>query len=290
MILSFHPIIEADKNLICAGRAPGAPERAAIQKAAAVIVPQGCAPSLYRMARDHCPHVFPNLDVRFDHPGKCGQVRLFRKLGIAHPPTRLYDSLGQFQSDGAAVTFPAVIKLDWGGQGETVFKAGDRHELAAALERVRSCEHTHQSGFIVQPYIPHRHRCLRVTVIGTRLIAYWRIQSLPGRFGTSVKRGARIDHHAEPRLQAAGIAVAQHFCTRTGLQLAGFDFIFDQQALDRGRIEPLMLEINYFFGRAGLGGSQAFYRILIREVDRWLAGLGLAVRGTKNAAGTHQKA
>jgi ribosomal protein S6--L-glutamate ligase len=57
--------------------------------------------------------------------------------------------------------------------------------------------------------------------------------------------------------------------------LAGFDFIFDERTLAAGRVEPLMLEINYYFGRTGLGGSEAFYKILTAEVDHWLAGLGL---------------
>jgi ribosomal protein S6--L-glutamate ligase len=40
---------------------------------------------------------------------------------------------------------------------------------------------------------------------------------------------------------------------------------------------PLFLEINYFFGRAGLGGSERFYDMLQTEIDNWLAGLGLQV-------------
>jgi ribosomal protein S6--L-glutamate ligase len=32
-----------------------------------------------------------------------------------------------------------------------------------------------------------------------------------------------------------------------------------------------MLEINYFFGRRGLGGSDAFYEILKSEIDNWLS-------------------
>jgi len=277
VILSFHPIINADKNLVCAGRPPGADELAAIGQADAVILPQGCAPDLYRMARDHCPHLFPNLDIRFDFAGKCGQARLFRRLDIAHPPTRQYASLDHFRHADEPIRFPAVIKLDWGGQGDTVFLVSRAHELTAVLEQVRACEQTGQRGFLVQPYIAHQHRALRVTVIGSRLIAYWRIQSQPDRFGTSVHQGARIDHHAEPRLQAAGIEAARRFCMRTGLQLAGLDYIFDQQDLDQGRVEPLLLEINHFFGRAGLGGSKVFYRMLNQEVHRWLEGLGLAI-------------
>ena len=40
--------------------------------------------------------------------------------------------------------------------------------------------------------------------------------------------------------------------------------------------QPLVLEINHFFsGAAVIGRSDAYYRILEKEVDRWLARLGL---------------
>lgn len=275
MILSYHPIIDADANRLCAGRLPDVEDQAAIQRATAVIVPQGCGPELYRMARTHCRHVFPNLDVRFDHPGKCGQVGLFRHLGIAHPPTELFDSVVAFHGRETPLPLPAVIKLDWGGEGRTVFKVDDLDGLNHVLAHLEACERTGQQGFLVQPCLPHHRRCLRVTVIGTRQIAYWRIQPDPDRFGTSISSGARIDLRADPHLQAAGLAVVRPFCRRTGLQLAGFDFIFDERTLAAGRVEPLMLEINYYFGRSGLGGSEAFYKILTAEVDHWLAGLGL---------------
>ena len=59
MILSFHPIIEADENLICAGRLPEESDLEAIRRAEAVILSQGSSEALYRMARANCPHVFP---------------------------------------------------------------------------------------------------------------------------------------------------------------------------------------------------------------------------------------
>ncbi len=275
MILSFHPIIEADENIICAGREAGPEDLAAIQRAEAVILPQGCRKSLYRMARNNCPDIFPNLDVSFDYPGKRGQIRLFRELDVAHPPTDLYESLDHYHRSTPTVSLPAVIKLDWGGQGDTIFKATDPHELDKALRRVSACEQTGQTGFLVQDFIPTRHRSLRVTIVGQRQFAYWRIMPTADSFGASVAAGARIDHDADPPLVNAARKVVRTFCQRTQLQLAGFDFLFDRRQLKLGRIEPLMLEINYFFGRTGLGGSEAYYHILTQEVDDWLAGLGL---------------
>ena len=35
----------------------------------------------------------------------------------------------------------------------------------------------------------------------------------------------------------------------------------------------MLLEINYFFGRKGLGGSEAYYKILHEEIRTWLDGI-----------------
>ena len=178
MILSFHPIIEADRNIIVAGRQPDESDLDAIRQADAVILSQGCSESLYRMARQNCAHVFPNLDVRFDYPGKSGQIELFSKLRIAHPGTRSYPSLAVFYQDPTPVGYPSVVKLDWGGQGETVFKVTDSSELDAALQRAAAFEFSGQHGFLVQEYIPCGQRALRVVVIGARILSYWRLQRI----------------------------------------------------------------------------------------------------------------
>ncbi|KJS30602.1 MAG: hypothetical protein VR64_15410 [Desulfatitalea sp. BRH_c12] len=276
MILSFHPIIEADENILCAGRAPNEMDLAAIRRAAAVILPQGCSEALYRMARANCAHIFPNMDIRFDYPGKRRQILLFRELGLPHPASELYDDSADFAQRPDVIALPAVIKLDWGGQGTTVFKIADSRDLDAVLERLRANERTGQKGFLFQQYIPSDNRCLRVTVIGRRLDSYWRTQPATDRFGTSMTAGAVIDHHADAHLQAAACAQTREICRRSGLQLGGFDFIFDTRALEQGRIEPLVLEINYFFGRTGLGGSERYYRLFEQAVAQWLATLALA--------------
>ena len=281
MILSFHPIIEADQNIICAGRQPDDNDLQAIRRAEAVILPQGCSEALYRMARNNCPRVFPNLDVRFDYPGKNGQIRLFERLRIVHPETRTYPDLDAFGRDAAPVEYPAVVKLDWGGQGETIFKADGPGELDAALRRVAAYETSGQKGFLIQQYIPSGQRALRVVVIGTHVQSYWRLQPADEKFGTSVVGGAVIDHQTDPDLQAVARKVVRSFCDRTGLALAGFDFIFSEHGDHADTAEPLMLEINYFFGRTGLGGSEEYYRQFEAEVDKWLAAAGL-IRSNPN--------
>ena len=287
MILSFHPCYVADVNRLCAGREPDAADLAAIRSADAVVLPQGCRPSLYRMARQNSPHVFPNYDARFDYPGKTGQARLFQKLDVARPCTWIFDDTGQFRRRGAAVQgagFPLVLKLDWGGEGETVFLLRTAADLKRAVATAADYERTGQAGFVVQRFVPHGHRSLRVAVIGRTRTAYWRVQETSREFGTSVAKGARIDTLTDPHLIRMGQGLVDEFCRQSGVDLAGFDLIFEETARGDDNPRPLFLEINYFFGRTGLGGSDRFYEILQAAIDRWLADLGLAVSRTSLSA------
>ena len=278
MILSFHPIIEADENVICAGRLPDNTDLKRIRRAEAVILPQGCSEALYRMAKSNGTHVFPNLDIRFDYPGKLAQISLFQKLGVDHPETIRYSSMVDFKRSPADFGWPWVIKLNWGGQGEGVWLVNTIEDQRQAMTRLVAMENTGQTGFLVQKYIDNQERCLRVVVIGDRIESYWRIQEFGQPFGTGVAHGARIDHTADPDLQNMAASVVRRFCKQTRLQLGGFDFIFDCKDLEQGRVVPLLLEINYFFGRSGLGGSPGYYKIFTEAVDRWLASIGLKRR------------
>jgi len=275
MILSFHPIIEADENLLCAGRQPDGDDLKAIRQAKAVILPQGCSEALYRMARTNCAQIFPNMDIRFDYPGKLGQILLFQKLGVDYPETAPYQQVDEFERSPAGFDLPWVIKLNWGGQGEGVWAVKTAGDQDRAMTRLVSMEATGQPGFLVQKYIDSQGRCLRVVVVGDHIVSYWRIQSATQPFGTGVAHGAQIDHAADPDLQEKAATIVRRICKQTRLQLGGFDFIFSRKALDQGTAAPLLLEINYFFGRTGLGGSQEFYKTFTEAVERWRAGIGL---------------
>jgi ribosomal protein S6--L-glutamate ligase len=54
--------------------------------------------------------------------------------------------------------------------------------------------------------------------------------------------------------------------------MAGFDLLFSSERKNR---TPLFLEINYYFGRRDLGGSERFYEILIAEIEKWIDIIGL---------------
>lgn len=285
MILSFHPCFVADKNMTCAGRKPGAAELDEIRHAGAVILPQGSSEDLYYMARENCKHVFPDYDARFKYPGKTGQILLFQKTETAHPATRIFTSLSSLCDKGGNIinaklpfTYPFVLKFNWGGEGETVHLIKTQAGLKKVCKKAGEFEKTGQKGFILQEYIESGNRSLRIAVIGQKFISYWRVQKNPDTFCAGLSQGAAMDFDSYPELVKAAVIRAKDFCGKTGINLAGFDFLFSS---DNNNDEPLLLEINYFFGRKGLGGSEKFYKILNGEIVKWLKSLHLKSSGKK---------
>jgi ribosomal protein S6--L-glutamate ligase len=281
MIVSFHPLFRGDAHILCAGREPDHQDLAAMRSASAVILPQGCSRSLYEMARANCKRVFPNYDARFRYPGKTGQIRLFRKTGTPHPATAAYADLTEYQAhtgERLPIEFPLVFKFDWGGEGDTVFLVNAPSELEALIDHADRCERSGQRGFLIQRFVDCGGRSLRVVVIGDRILSYWRVGDSPGAFKANLSKGAKMDIHSDPDLKSRAEKMVAGFCRENGINLAGLDVIYDLAA---AQPTPLLLEINYYFGRVGLGGSEAYYAILENEINRWLEGVKL-----KRAAGS----
>jgi len=280
MILSFHPCFEADKNRLCAGREPGTDDLEAMRAADAVILPQGCYESLYTMARSNCKHVFPNFDAKFKHKGKIGQIKLFQKLNAAHPKTETHLNMDAFSMhyggfpEKPIFDFPFVFKFDWGGDGDNVYLIKSLEDFSKVLQIAGEYENSGQRGFIIQEYIPANNRSLRVVVIGRTIVSYWRIQHDTDHFLSNVAKGAMIDYDTDTDLQKTAINSVKNFCSQTRINLAGFDILFPF----RSKVKtPLFLEINYFFGRQGLGGSDKFYEILTKEIIKWIESIGLSL-------------
>ncbi len=277
MILSFHPCVIGDKNILCAGRDPDESDLKWIRAADAVILPQGCLKSLFEMASRHCAHVFPDYQARFAFPGKTGQAKLFHQCRACFPNTICFSSLAEYaaftKQTGGLPEFdlPFVFKFDWGGESDNVLLIRSQKDLEAALGRAAAYEKTGQYGFLIQDYIPTENRSLRVVIIGAQKITYWRVQPDPSVFSTGFSKGAEIDLHSDPGLMQMGADMVADFCRKTNINLAGFDLIFSNAQNPRA----YFLEINYFFGRTGLGGSNRFYQVLNFEINQWLKGIGL---------------
>lgn len=269
MLLSFNPAIEGDLFLW---------ERAfwdrqllqTIRSARAVVLPQTVTREFYRLCRQNCSLVFPNYDLRFSWEGKVGDTMLFWSCNVEHPLTLVFpkvESLVGEHPDMMAKPdlppFPFLVKGAVGGGGSNIWLVNNENELCSALKVLKNRELEGSCGFVIQEFLPGLERDLRVVVIGNRIISYWRQGE---GFMHHVRRGGRIDSSSDPHLQEKGREAVRGLCARTGINLAGFDLIFPDPAA-----KPVFLEINYTFGRHGIGGSESFYRLLQEAVEKWLA-------------------
>jgi len=274
MILSFHPCIDTDLNAIVAGRTPGPEEESMVKRADAIILPQGVRQDLYDLCRKYTTRVFPNYDLRFQSPGKIGDILLFRTAAVPHPETFLFQNVADYQShfpaeeDSLPFPFPFVVKGNYGGEGRMVYRIHSGQELQTIIDQLRAMESSGTRGFIIQQWIDHGGRDVRVVVLHERLISYWRVQRDPRQFLTNLSAGGTIDLHSDHHLLEKAEEIVHHFCKRTGINLAGIDLMFDK---DDESKKPLFLEINYWFGRRFFGSSEAYYAELKKAVKRWLA-------------------
>ena len=268
-ILSMHPVIEGDgfywdrgvwdKNVF-----------RKIQKARSVILPQTVEKELYHLCKKLCPHVFPNYDLRFKWEGKVGDTLAFWAFDVKHPHTLIFPKVETYLGDHpdmdhkvpALPGFPFVLKGARGGEGTQVWLIESSMELEERLQTLLQYELQGRSGFVIQEYLPALDRDLRVVVIGNRVVSYWRKAQ---GFLHNIAQGGEIDAESDPELQAVGREKVRQFCQHSGINLAAFDLVFPSDGT-----EPFFLEINYTFGRTGLGGSENFYKLLRDAVQQWL--------------------
>lgn len=274
MILSFHPCFIADAQIIPGARRLDSTDLALIRGAEAIILPQTCSKALYRECKASSAFLFPNYDLRFQYPGKTGQSRLFEKMNWPCPTTRRRRSGRALLKKGMGKT-PFFIKADKSHEGSGVWLVRNREELESVLERLEAWG---RPAFLTQEAIPCRGNVLRVVVLGRRFFCYWKRSQAPGRMVTTVSKGAKIDKRWRPDLREKGVLQAQEMCDASGMDLAAMDFVFSVTDPDP---QPLILEINYFFGRRGLGGSLAYYRMLYKAVRERLLEQGIDPKPVK---------
>jgi ribosomal protein S6--L-glutamate ligase len=276
MIVSFHPRVHGDVNLRVTSRDLFSEQEAkTIASARGVVVTQHIKPYQYQFCMARCPHVFPDYTHRFGFEGKYGNIQLFRKFNASHPESACYKSVEDFKARHLnnrepLMPFPFVLKGDRGGGGWAVFLVTNERELIERLEILRNTRLHATRRFIAQAFVPHGGRDLRVVAIGKIMKAYWRCQHKPGEFRNNVGRGAVINYDLDPELMKKGIRCVTDFSSKTGINLAAFDVLFDQSQPEP---QPLLSEINFLFGRKGLGGSRRFYEFLNRAVQDWIRDL-----------------
>ncbi len=277
MILSFHPCFDADFNIVLGSRRLNDEDIDLISRADAVILPQGRPQDIFEACFKPGSRLFPNYETRFKYPGKIGQSCLFEDLGLPHPETLRWSTVNDFKeanqgADAFPHELPFLVKDDKSHEAEGVFFVEDKAVLSEALDFMGRRENSGLPGFVTQAYIPSGGNVLRAVIIGGKIITYWKRPEKPGQVITTISRGALIDHQWRSDLQEKGKAAARVLSGKTGIDLAAVDFVFPMSEKEP---EPSFLEINYYFGRRGLGGSEAYYKILYQGVRDWLEDGGM---------------
>jgi ribosomal protein S6--L-glutamate ligase len=277
MILSFHPCFDTDIQIILGDRRVDSHILKCIEMADAIILPQALTQNLYEICANSTANMFPNYHARIKYPGKIGQSLMFRDLGLPHPETYSWETVGEFKNahpDLTALTreIPFLIKEDRRHEAEGVFLIENKKSLKEALDNLTLQERSGLKGFITQAYVPCGGNVLRAVVIGKRIITYWKRPGKSGQEITTISRGAIVDHDWQPDLQEKGKVQALILSDKTGINLAAIDFVFPLTEKDPN---PLILEINYYFGRRGLGGTENYYSLLYEAIQDWLEQVGL---------------
>ncbi|MBL7211322.1 MAG: hypothetical protein ISS61_02950 [Desulfobacteraceae bacterium] len=283
MILSFHPCIDADAQVILGVRTLDSSDLKWVRKADAIILPQGKTHELYKACSGSKARIFPNYEMRFKYPGKIGQALLCRDYGCMHPQTLIWNTVKEFTDahpDPGLFPheLPFFIKKDKGHEAEGVYLVEESASLSKALSFLARLEAEGQKGFITQDAIPCRGNVLRAVIIGKQFITYWKRPERPGQNITTISRGAIIDHDWRPDLQKKATAQTEILAKETGINLAAIDFVFPIAEKDP---DPLFLEINYYFGRRGLGGTEKYYHLLYKAIQVWLHDTGLDPQAVK---------
>ena len=138
----------------------------------------------------------------------------------------------------------------------------------SALKAMEQLEDSGVSGFVSQEWIETKGNVLRVVIMGKILRSYWKRVEGSGEKIAAINRGARINENWRPDLQEKGETQTQRLFESTGINLAAIDFVFP---FSHPEPQPLFLEVNYAFGREGLGGSENFYLLLFEVLQEWLA-------------------
>lgn len=269
-VLSFNSYFEGDMNRSCAARKPSEADLSAIKSADAVILPRGCKESLYIMACRNCPNVFPDYDVFYRYPGKTGQIKLFKENRLLYPDSKIFNDCREFFENysESPFPFPCVFKFAWGGEGRYVYLLKTHEDFLDCMDMAGYWQKKGLKGFLFQEYIPAGGRSLRAVVMGRHIFTYWRAQKDTGQFYTNLAKGAFIDNASDMHLQDKAVKATSVFSKKTGLNLAGLDFLFNTEVADP---EPLFLEINYFFHYTGLGGLDGYRRLLGSAITDWLS-------------------
>ena len=275
-IVSYHPALEADENLLLESQRPlDQRDHEAMARAGAILLPQAPREDLHQMALRSGKPVFPRSAPFHTKDGKLGNFLLFKELGLAHPFTLAFGDIAEAVSAwqegalaAAGIKPPLVAKGAGGGEGRNVFLVQSPGELAGLEGRLDPTCMRGPSGLVLQEYMDCGGRDARVIIMGGRMQAFWRVAP-KGEFRGNLSQGGRVDRGSRPEDLGRALELARALRDSAAMDLAAVDFL-----IPLGE-EPLFLEINFYFGRRALGGGDAFLKEFLLAVRQWLQGLDL---------------
>jgi ribosomal protein S6--L-glutamate ligase len=259
--VSFYPQVPMEENLPVFQPLDAPEVRELLSKAAGVVVPRYILPPRYEAIARLAGRCFPSLRPKHVYGGKSRQIELFRKLGIRHPESLLFGNsselLSHFTLHGVPWEYPVVLKGDLGGGGSGVFPIYEPDDLSRQIRKIPP-----QQRVLLQRWVEHGGRDLRVVTYGPDIaVSYFRVGD--GQFYNNVCRGGRMDHNGWPEQQAKGIEASRALCRRAKIDIAGFDLMFPDEG------EPVFVEINFNFGRKGLGGVAGHRKYELEAIMKW---------------------
>ncbi len=258
--VSFRPELTMEENLppFTSIADPGTIDL--LRKAVGVLLPSHVSPWTYRSITQHAKNWFPRLEGRFNFQGKTSQVHLFASMGVRHPESLVFETplclQAYIDEQESPWGYPIVLKGDLGGGGATVFPIYGREDIPKHLRNLPK-----DKPLLIQKWVEHGGKDLRVVIYGEHALSYFRVGG--GQFYNNVCRGGRIDHGGWSELQQKGVSAVRTFCRSAGIDIAGLDLMFPDEG------EPVFIEVNFHFGRKGLGGLKEHQRHVLDAIWRW---------------------
>ncbi len=258
--ISLYPRIPLEENLSIFDPLTDPGVRHLIKSATGLLLPPYVPPWRYNEIKTLARHWFPRLDARFEYAGKIAQIRLFQQMGVRYPETFVFADCNQLMSHfaqyGSPWGYPLVLKGDKGGGGSTVYPIHSPEEMPLQVARLPRHEPA-----LLQKMVDHGGKDLRVVLYGDRTVSYFRVGG--GQFYNNVCRGGRIEHDLRPAKSQIGRQAVLAFSRRAAIDIAGFDLMFSDEG------SPFFIEINFHFGRKGLGGFSGHQDHLLQAFRRW---------------------
>ncbi|MCS7279661.1 MAG: hypothetical protein NZ530_06350 [Thermodesulfobacteriaceae bacterium] len=232
-----------------------------LSQAKVVIFPPTVTQDLYFYAKNLNLSVFPEYSLRFLYPGKIGQIMLLKALNLPHPQTILIPRICGLEENlyqrTLKLTFPLVLKGNWGNEGEEVYFLDKDEDFQRVLKKIKLWEISGRYGFLIQEYIETPFDA-RVILIGDKSFIFFR----KGGFKKNLVQEGEVIPCPEKKLKRKLENLIELIRSKTGFNLVAIDFLFKEG-------EPLISEFNFVFGRRILGEKKYEY-YLKRAIKKFI--------------------